>query len=138
MKNKTVLAAIAALCVALIVAPARATTIEILQVIKHDVGSSSLPPPAGFTLLDLGTGTQDSLQTTLPFTVGGVTFNFSGSGSGEYAGGGLISSPFGGANPTKNYVAAAGFGGAVDVTWATTQNRLDVLWGTVDPEPGRN
>ena len=43
-----------------------------------------------------------------------------------------------GLNPTTNFVAAAGFGGTVDVTRATTQNELHVLWGTVDPEAGRN
>src|SRR5262249_41085767 len=98
-------------------------------------------PPAGFTLLDLGTGTPNSPQTNLPFTVGGVSFSFAGPGSGEYAGnqitpGGGSSTPFGVSNATKNFVQAGV--GTVDVTWATTQNRLDVLWGTVDPEPGRN
>src|SRR5262245_17136769 len=115
MKTRTVLAAIAALCGALIVTPVRAATIEILAVHLHDDATSSLPPPAGFTLLDLGTGSANSLQTTLPFTVGDVSFSFAGSGSGEYAGGGAVSSPFGGLNPTKNFVAAGGGGGTVDV-----------------------
>jgi hypothetical protein len=131
------LVAVAATALFVATGYAAAATIGILQVSKHGDGSSSLPAPAGFTLLDLGTGTANSLQTTLPFTVGGVTFSFAGGGSREYAGGGAVSSPFGGLNATKNFVAAGG-GGTVDVTWATVQNELYVLWGTVDPEPGRN
>jgi hypothetical protein len=136
MKTRTVLAAIAALGVALIALPVGAATIEILQVNNHLAGGNP-PPPAGFTLLDLGTGTPNSLQTTSPFTLGGVTFSFAGGGSGEYAGNSISSSPFGFDNATKNFVQAGG-GGTVNVTWATTQNQLDVLWGTVDPEPTRN
>src|SRR5262249_46426536 len=115
---------------------ASAATIDILQVNNHLDGGNPAAP-AGFTLLDLGTGTPNSLQTTLPFTVGGVTFSFGG-GSGEYAGNSGSSSPFGASNATKNFVQAGGGGGTVDVTWATTQNELYVLWGTVDPEFGRN
>jgi hypothetical protein len=135
MKTRTVLAAIAALCAALTFTPARAATIEILQLNNHLDGGNPAPP-VGFTLLDLGTGTPNSFQTNLPFTVGGVTFSFGGGGSGEYAGNSISSSPFGASNTTNNFVQSVF--GTVDVTWATTQNALYVLWGTVDPEPGRN
>src|SRR5262245_20101710 len=72
MKIRNVLAAIAA---ALFIATgcAAAATIEILQVNNHLAGGNP-SPPAGFTLLDFGTGTPNSLQTTSPFTIGGVTF----------------------------------------------------------------
>lgn len=113
---------------------AAAATIDILQVNNHIAGGSPAAP-AWFTLLDLGTGSPNAQQTTSTFTVGGVTFSFSG-GSAEWAGNTANSSPFGFDNTSKNFVAAAN--GNVDVTWATTQNALYVLWGTVDPEPGRN
>ncbi len=128
---------LAAICgAALFVATgyAAAATIDILQVNNHIAGGSPAAP-VGFTLLDLGTGNPNAQQTTSPFTVGGVTFNFSG-GSAEWAGNTANSSPFGFDNTSKNFVAAAN--GNVDVTWAATQNALYVLWGTVDPEPGRN
>ncbi len=137
MKIRSVLAAIAATTLLAITGcAAAAATIDILQVTKHAVGGSPAAP-AGFTLLDLGTGNPNALQTTSDFTVGGVTFSFGGL-SGEYAGNAGLSSPFGADNTTKNFVVAAGGGGTVDVTWASTQNELYVLWGTVDTEPGRN
>ena len=33
---------------------------------------------------------------------------------------------------------AGGDGGNVNVTWATTQNELLLLWGTIDTEDDRN
>jgi hypothetical protein len=131
------LVAVAAAAVFVATGYAAAATIDILQVNNHLAGGSPAPPP-GFTLLDLGTGTPNSLQTTLPFTVGGVSFSFAGGGTGEYAGNTISSSPFGFTNSTQNFVQAGGGGGTVNVTWATTQNELFVLWGTVDPETGRN
>ena len=131
------LVAVAAAAVFVATGYAAAATIDILQVNNH-LAAGTPAPPAGFALLDLGTGTPNSLQTTLPFTVGGVSFSFAGGGTGEYAGNSISSSPFGFTNSTKNFVQAAGNGGTVDVTWATTQNELYVLWGTVDPEVGRN
>ena len=98
--------------------------------------------PAGVTLLDLGMGIQNSLQTTSGFSVSGVTFGFAGGTplSGEYAGNssGLFASPFGAVDATRNYLVAGGGGGTVNVTWATTQNELLLLWGTIDIEDGRN
>jgi hypothetical protein len=98
--------------------------------------------PAGFTLLDLGTGIQNSRQATSGFGVSGVTFSFAGGTplSGEYAGNlsGQSASPFGALDALRNYLAAGGGGGTVNATWATTQNELLLLWGTVDIEDGRN
>lgn len=136
-RNATLAASLVAVAAtALFVATdyAAAVTIDILQVNNHIAGGSPAAP-AGFTLLDLGTGSPNTQQTTSTFTVSGVTFSFSG-GSAEWAGNSANSSPFGFDNATKNFVAAAN--GNVGVTWSTTQNELNVLWGTVDPEPGRN
>jgi hypothetical protein len=97
--------------------------------------------PAGVTLLDLGSGNQNALQTTSGFSLLDVTFSFAGGTplSGEYAGNlsGLSASPFGALDTTRNYLVA-GDGGTVNVTWATAQNSLLVLWGTIDTEVGRN
>jgi hypothetical protein len=100
------LVAVAATTVFVATGYAAAATIEILQVNNHLAGGSPAPPP-GFTLPDLGTGTPNSLQTSSPFIVNGVTFSFSG-GSGEFAGNSVSSSPFGASNATKNFVDCCG------------------------------
>ena len=71
-----------------------------------------------------------------------MTFSFAGGSplSGEYAGNlsGLFASPFGALDATRNYLVAGDGGGTVNVTWATAQNELLLLWGTIDTEVGRN
>ena len=137
-------AAMAVVATALFVATgyASAATITILQTNDNDIVGPTPAAPAGFTLLNLGTGSANVQQTTSGFAVGGVTFSFSGGSpaSGEYAGnvGGQFASPFGAGNSTTNYIVGGGSGGSVNVTWATTQNELHLLWGTIDPEFGRN
>jgi hypothetical protein len=99
-------------------------------------------PSAPFSLLDLGAGTQNALQTNSGFALSGMTFSFGGGSpaSGEYAGNlsGLAASPFGALDAARNYLVAGGDGGTVDVTWIIPQSELLLLWGTVDIEVGRN
>ncbi|HEY1300599.1 MAG TPA: PEP-CTERM sorting domain-containing protein [Stellaceae bacterium] len=117
------------------------------------VGAASASPvitivaPGSFSLLNLGSGTADSRQsTTSPINVnsGGITtITFSGGcssagcePSGVYAGNRSDSaSPFGPGDSTTNYlVAQPGTAGVDNVTvnYATPQTSLDILWGTVD------
>ena len=49
-----------------------------------------------------------------------------------------MSSPFGTNNSTARYLGAGGTNGSVTVTYATPQTALDLLWGTVDRDLGRN
>jgi PEP-CTERM motif len=103
---------------------------------------TSPTPATPFTLLGLGTGTANSVQTTTGFTVDGINISFSGGNpaSGEYAGNGpgLFASPFGDANSTSNYLVAGANGGVVTLDYATPQTSLNLLWGTVDQggDPG--
>jgi hypothetical protein len=106
-------------------------------------GSSSTTPPAGITLLSLGTnGSSNTLVTSTGFTANGVAIGFSGGSpaSGEYAGNsaGNYSSVFGGNNGNANYLVAGGTTGAVTATFGSSQTSLTILWGTVDSEAGRN
>jgi len=96
----------------------------------------TLPTGFGFTLLNLGTGGPNSLTSTSPFSIDGISISFSGgnpTSSGEYAGNvANSSSPFGQNNSTSNYLSAGGGGGSVTLTYPTAQTALDLLWGTVD------
>jgi len=120
---------------------ASAATITIFQTSFNDSGSNTAP--AGFTLLDLGTGASPGTQS-VPAVPGITSFAFSNGNpanpSGLYAGnsGGLFASPFGVGNGTTNYLVAGANGGSVAVTWDTLQTELWLLWGTVDIDDGRN
>ena len=101
--------------------------------------------PAGFTS-EFGTGVGTNQQQTSGTVIGpgGVTVTFTSPGespfSGEYDGSiaSQFSSPFGSADTNHDYLAAEGSGGAVTVTWSSSQSMLDILWGTVDTDAGRN
>ena len=121
---------------------ASAYTIDIFQTNEFAAGGNPAAP-AGFTLLDAGTGIiANALQTSSGFGIGSVTFGFAGGSpvSGEYAGNttGTFASPFGFGDSLRNYIVAGGSGGTVSATWTTTQNELRILWGTVDDDPGQN
>jgi hypothetical protein len=102
-------------------------------------------PPAG--IVNLGTGTANSRQNGFASgtTVGGVTITFaggsssvSGSASGEYAGSVTndFMSPFG-SNSTQNYLAAQP-GGSVTISDGLQPGVIDLLWGSIDGQAGKN
>jgi hypothetical protein len=122
---------------------ASATPITVTAVYASDTESATLPTGFGFTLLPLGTGSANQLQTSSSLgPIDGISISFSGGTavSGEYAGNisGIDASPFGASNGTSNYLSAGGTNGVVTLTYATPQTELDLLWGTVDFESGRN
>jgi len=125
------------------VGTASATTITITAVYAGNTESGTPPTGFGFTLLPLGTGTANQLQTSNPLgPIDGVSISFSGgtAASGEYAGNiiNVDASPFGTSNGTSNYLSAGGTNGVVTLTYAAPQTELDLLWGTVDFDSGRN
>jgi hypothetical protein len=99
--------------------------------------------PAPFTLMTIpGVGTNTFISSA-PFVSGSPGFDaavsFAGGTppSGVYAGNGVgFQSPFN--NATSPYLVAGGINGAVSVAYTHTQNFLDLLWGSIDPQPGRN
>jgi hypothetical protein len=102
-------------------------------------------PPTGF--INLGTGTANSRQNGFASgtTVGGATITFaggsssvSGSLSGEYAGSVTndFMSPFG-SNSTQNYLAAQP-GGSVTISDGLQPGVINLLWGSIDSEVGKN
>jgi hypothetical protein len=125
------------------VGTASATSITITAVYASNTESGTPPTGFGFTLLPLGTGNANQLQTSSPLgPVDGVSISFSGgtAASGEYAGNltNIDASPFGTSNGTSNYLSAGGTNGVVTLTYAAPQTELDLLWGTVDFASGRN
>ncbi|MGB7835941.1 MAG: PEPxxWA-CTERM sorting domain-containing protein [Xanthobacteraceae bacterium] len=118
---------------------ANAFTIQIDNALNW---SGESTPASPFTLMTIpGSGT-NQLVSTAGFTSGGITVSFGASNpaSGVYAGNlsGVMSSPFGSNNSSLLYLGAGGGGGSVTVTYATAQTALDLLWGTVDTDAGRN
>ena len=99
--------------------------------------------PGSVTPLNLGTGNGLGLQSTATINNPGNGINniaFAGgspTASGVYSGSvasaaspypnGTFVSP----GPNTNYLVAEP-GGSVTITWNTNQNRLDMIWGTVD------
>jgi PEP-CTERM motif len=127
---------------------ASAYTIQIDNAVNW--ATEANPPPASpFTLMTIpGSGT-NQLVSSSGFTSGGITVSFAGglgATSGVYAGNisGVMSSPFGTNNASLLYLGAGGAdsngngGGTVTVNYATAQTALDILWGTVDTDSGRN
>ena len=122
---------------------ASATTITITAVYDRATESATPPTGFGFTLLPLGAGSANALQTSSPLgPIAGVSMTFSGgtAASGEYAGNiaGTDASPFGANNANANYLSAGGTNGVVTLTYPSPQAELDLLWGTVDTDPTRN
>jgi hypothetical protein len=113
-----------------------APIIKITALYDSSIQGSTPPTGFGFTLLPLGTGGPNSVTSTSPFSIDGISISFSGgnpTSSGEYAGNvNNSSSPFGQKNSTSNYFSAGGNGGSVTLTYPTAQTELDLLWGTVD------
>jgi hypothetical protein len=125
------------------VGTASATPITITAAYASNTESGTPPTGFGFTLLPLGTGSANQLQTSGPMgPIDGVSISFSGgaAASGEYAGNqiDIDASTFGASNGTLNYLSAGGTNGVVTLTYAVPQTELDLLWGTVDFESGRN
>jgi hypothetical protein len=114
-------------------APAATVTIDLVQ-------NRINPAPASpFPLLLLGTGAPDSFVQNTPVTAGNVTATFSGPNTGVYAGSvSVAASVFGNLDHTTNYFSAGGGGGQVTLTYTSAQTSLNLLWGTVDTDPGRN
>ena len=111
-------------------------------------GSDYTPPsPLPFTPLDLGTGSGDGLQSSnMINTPGGgissISFSNRTPTSGLYAGNtvGVALSPFGGngpasPDPLNDYLGPGARTGAFTIIYSAPRTSLDLLWGTVDPNP---
>ena len=118
---------------------ASAATITVLAASSYATDPGG---PSPFALLSIpGSGTNTFISSN-PFTSGGVSVSFSGGAagpSGVYAGStSIASSPFGASNSTRPYLVAESTNGTVTLNYATAQTQLNLLWGTVDTDAGRN
>jgi hypothetical protein len=98
--------------------------------------------PAGFDDFGIGPISNSKQAQGTPFTFGSQTITWSGgspASSGLYAGSGTgFASPFS-SGSQQAYLVAGGTDGSVTVTDAVGQgDTLSLIWGTVDPEAGRN
>jgi hypothetical protein len=124
-----------------------------VQVEENPLGTAltyTEPTSLPFTPLDLGTNSTagyHGTSPTIPAGSGISSISFvtgTGSSSGVYSGGttSVALSPFGGstnsATPMNNYLVAEGGGGSVTINYTNSQTTLDLLWGTVDTDTGRN
>ena len=129
----------AAIALFALVGPASAALVTIDLVQDRTVAA----PVSPFALMGLGSGTADTAFGGSSVTVGGITATFSGPNTGVFTGttppsGPVAASVFGDLDHTQKYLSAGGSGGQVTLTYATAQDSLNLLWGTVDQDVNRN
>jgi hypothetical protein len=130
----------AAIALFALMGPASAVVTVTIDVIQD----RTLPAPVSpFPLVYVGTAATDSFVGNTPVTIGNFTATFSGPDTGVYAGtfpvgGPVAASVFGDLDHTSEYFSAGGSGGQVTLTYTTAQTTLNLLWGTVDFDAGRN